>query len=465
MSPLAFFRRQSLRVRITLSFMVAAALLTAVLSLVTYFAVRTVLENSRVSSSTRQSVFALLFAREFLTGQPGRPQELVSLLQSRENFDAMVIEPEGWFATAISLTPDSVPGNLRVLVSQERFGYQYTQLARGRTLVFGGPLPPPGTDLYLFYSLESIDRTLGLLGRVLGIVGLGVLAVAILLAQRVSRRILRPLAGVSDAARRVAEGLLETRVEASSGDELGTLATSFNQMASALQDMLARERRFVAAVSHELRTPLAALRATSEMLASRRHELPPAAAEAADLILEDVADLRLLVEELMEVSELESQRASVRWEMVDLHRLASTVLRRRRRSETVEGTVVTTYADKARVERIVGNLVDNAVEHADGAGLSVTLGSDNGFCKLAVADTGPGIPPEDLPHLFERFYKADRSRSRDHGGIGLGLAIAAQNARLLGGTISAESRPGQGSTFTLRLPLREEPPGDEHPPN
>ncbi|MDP8957542.1 MAG: HAMP domain-containing histidine kinase [Actinomycetota bacterium] len=459
--PRALFRRQSLRVRLTLSFVSAAVALTLALSSATFFTVRTVLERNRLTSASRQTMFALLFAREFLRANPDQPDVLASSLRTRENFEAMVASRDDWFSTALSLTPSAIPQGLRSLVRQERLGYEYADMRDVRMLVFGAPLPPPDTNLYLFYSLEDIDQTIALVARVLAIAGLVVIAVAVALAQRVSGRILRPLAGVSAAAQSVAEGLLETRVESSSRDEVGTLAGSFNQMAGALQEMIQRERRFVAAVSHELRTPVAALHATAEILTERRSELPPSAREAADLIMEDVSSLRRLIDELMEVSELDSRRAPVRWERVNVSSVARAVLRRRRLDIRADGPEVVTFADKARLERILGNLVDNAIEHGGGmAGVSIRL--DDGQCAVEVSDNGPGIAPEDFPYLFERFYKADRSRSRDRGGIGLGLVIAMQNAHLLGGTIDASSVSGKGSRFTLRLPLREAAPEREN---
>jgi two-component system sensor histidine kinase MtrB len=460
-SPLALLRRQSLRVRITLSFVAAAVALTLALSMTTFLTVRTFLERSRVSSSTRQTVFALLFAREFIRANPNDMEGLVSLLQTRENFDAMVTTGDDWFSTALSLTPAAIPPRLDSLVTEERLGYQHAEVGDVRMLVFGAPLPPAETDIYLSYPLDEVDRTMGLLARVLAIAGVAVVAAAVVLAQRVSGRILRPLVRVSSAAQRVAEGLLETRVQASSPDELGMLAASFNQMAAALQDMIQRERRFVAAVSHELRTPLAALHTTGELLSARRGELSPSAREAVDLVLEDITSLRRLVDELMEVSELDSQRGSVRWERVSLSSVAEAVARRRRLDMSAEGPDVVTFTDKARLERILGNLLDNAVEHGLGRDLRLFVQALDGECAVAVSDTGPGIPQEDLPHLFERFYKADRSRSRERGGIGLGLAIAMQNARLLGGTIEAISAVGEGSTFILRLPVRDSPPNEE----
>lgn len=457
-SPFAPLRRQSLRLRITLTFVVAAAALAVVLATTTFFTVRSFLESQRVRSGSRQTIFGLLFAREFFRDRPADPEELVSLLQLRGDFQTMVVMPDDWFSTALSLTPAVIPAGLADLVAEERLGYQVTHVGGERSLAFGAPLPAPRTDLYLFYSLEDIDETLSVLARVLTIAGFAIVAAAGLIAQRTGGRLIRPLGDVSTAAQRVAEGLLETRVPAAGRDEVGLLAESFNRMAAALEEMIQRERRFVANVSHELRTPISALRTASELLAAHRDELRPAAREAAGLLAEDVANLQRLVEELMEVSEVDAGKAVVRWEPVDLRALTAAVVESRRRDAAIDGEAIVTVSDKARLERILSNLVDNAYEHGGGRDVRVRVAAEDGACRIEVTDRGPGIPAEDLPHLFDRFFKADRSRTRERGGIGLGLTIAAENARLLGGTLDAASEPGGGATFTLRIPRRDAAP-------
>jgi len=460
-SPLAFFRSRSIQLRITLAFVASGFLLAVILSVATFFTVRSFLENQRVKSSTRQTIFGVLFAREFIKQDKSNTEGVVSLLQTRGGFDAMIVQGSQYLATSLSLTPDAVPASLHDLVSRERIGYQFTKLGRTRELAFGAPLPPANTNLYLFYSLADIDKTMSVLLRALIVAGFAVVLISAALAQRVGGRILRPLHEVSAAAQRVAEGLLETRVQAVSTDEVGVLAASFNQMAQAFQEMLERERRFVANVSHELRTPLSTLRTASELLEAHRAEFPPSSREAVDLIADDVANLQRLVEELMEVSEVDAGKAIIRWEEVELRALAKAVVRKLRRETPVDGPLVVTMSDKARLERIVANLVHNAFEHGGGTDVRVTVGEENGTCQVVVSDGGPGIPPDALSHLFDRFFKADRSRTREHGGIGLGLAIAFENARLLGGTIEAESRRGGPTTFTVVLPRRSEPPEEK----
>ena len=456
-SPLAWIRRLSLRVRITLSFVVAALLLSAALCTATFLSVRAFLEHQQVRTTTRQTIFALTFARDFLATDRGGAQDLVRFLQTHANFDAMVTEGSSWYATSLSLTPNAVPSPLAAEVRAERVAYQQTVLGDSPLLVYGSPLPPPDTNLYLFYSVSGTDRTLSLILRVLIVSATAVVGLAALLAQPVARRLLQPLVAVSTAAQQVAEGLLETRVETTVHDEVGVLAASFNRMASAFQDMLMRERRFVAAVSHELRTPLATMRATSDVLASHVDRLPPDMREAVDLLAEDVVGMQTLVEELLEISQLESRRAPVRWEEADVRSIAEAVVRRRRLDVEVTGTSLRLAVDKARLDRILGNLVDNAFQHGGGQGVTITILHRDGRCEIVVSDRGPGIPEEDLPRVFERFYKADPVRPRSGGGIGLGLAIAEQNARLLGGSLLARNRAGGGAEFVLVLPIRQWP--------
>jgi len=458
-TPARFVRRQSLRVRITAAFGVTAVLLAAVLSTATFFLVRSFLENQRVQSATDETVVVLQIARDFFATS-SEPDQIVAQLQLRGDFEAMVTDADDFFRSTLALTPEAIPAELRAVVATEQLAYEFTTFERERQLVFGAPLPPPRTDLYLFYPLSDIDRTLSVVLRVLLAAAFATVAIAVTVAQRVARRVVRPVTEVSEAARRVAEGLLETRVAPATRDEVGALAASFNEMAQALEEMIRRERRFVANVSHELRTPIATLRTASELLDAHRDEFSPPRREAVELIVADVANLNRLVEELMEVSEVDAGRAILRWEDVDLRALAEAVVAKMHRDAQVRGDHVATVADKARMERVLANLIDNAYEHGGGRDVVVTVDRAGDSCTIEVRDAGPGIRPQDVPLLFDRFYKADDSRTRERGGIGLGLAIAYENVRLQGGEVTVSSAPGRGTTFLVRLPYRAEPPKD-----
>jgi signal transduction histidine kinase len=273
-----------------------------------------------------------------------------------------------------------------------------------------------------------------------------------------ARRTLQPVAGASAAARSLAEGLLDTRLPASGADEFGEWAASFNHMADALEakitaltDAQARERRFTADVAHELRTPLTALVNEAALLEAHAESLPADDARLTRLLVRDVSRLRRLIDDLMEISRLDAGAEAVRLEQVDLRPFIESIVRSRGWDGSVEivGDGGSIGTDRRRIERIVANLVGNAVEHGGGHA-RVHVSGDAGETVIAVSDDGPGVAPEFAPRLFERFSKADAARTG--AGSGLGLAIAQENAALLGGAIAVESRNGAGATFTLRLP-------------
>ncbi len=363
------------------------------------------------------------------------------------------------FSTSLSLGIRQVPPELVREVRRGRLAYQRTEAAGAEQLAVGGRVQ--GVALYFFYSEEELFDELAQLRTIL-LVGVGALAlVAALIGSLVARRTLAPVAQASAAAQSLAEGILDTRLPAGGRDEFGAWAVSFNEMADALEGKIqalseaeARERRFTADVAHELRTPLTALVAEAGLLAEHLDRLPDDVRRPAELLVADVARLRRLVEDLMEVSRLDSGTEAVRREPLELRALVAAIARGRGEAE-VTGDEVRVETDRRRLERIVGNLVDNAVEHGGGTAW-VRVGREGDSAVVEVADSGPGIPAEHVPHLFDRFYKADPARSGS--GSGLGLAIARENARLLGGDIEVESRPG-ATRFTLRLPVTESLPG------
>jgi two-component system sensor histidine kinase MtrB len=284
--------------------------------------------------------------------------------------------------------------------------------------------------------------------------------VALLVARRLARGVLAPVEIAARAAERIERGDLAVRVPVSSQDEFGAWAERFNRMAETLGDTIGRlrasqaqNRRFVADVSHELRTPLAALVAEASILRDSLDALPPDSRRAGELLVGDVARLRTLVDELMELSRFDAAAEELSAEAVDVRPIVRNVVDARfpaaRLSLPDEPVVV--ELEPRRLERILGNLLDNAREHAQGTPVEVTLEARGGETVLAVADRGPGVEPERLGRIFERFYKADPSRAG--GSSGLGLAIASEHARLLGGALEAQNREDGGLRVQLRLPV------------
>ena len=287
------------------------------------------------------------------------------------------------------------------------------------------------------------------------------LAIITTAAFAASRRVLLPVRRLAHAATRMSGGDLSVRIQPHGRDELAQLVTSFNQMASALEGkvgelelMEARARQFAGDVSHELRTPLTAMTAVTDIL----HEHPGLtgdAATAARLVRQEVLHLNRLVEDLIEISRFDAGTAQLVTDDTDVATAVARCLHARKWAGVAADVPagLTVRLDRRRFDVILANLVGNALRHG-ALPVTVTAGLQAGGTSLTVSvrDHGDGLPPGAIPHLFDRFYKADTARARSEGS-GLGLAIAWENVRLHGGRIVAANHPGGGAMFTVSLPV------------
>ncbi|MCQ4043177.1 ATP-binding protein [Streptantibioticus rubrisoli] len=288
------------------------------------------------------------------------------------------------------------------------------------------------------------------------------LALALVPALLAAQGVLRPVRRLRKAAGDIAAGRLDTRLDVRGGDELAELSRTFNHMAATLEENMielrrleATARRFASDVSHELRTPLAAMTAVTDVLDEDAATLDPDTAAAVRLVSEETAKLARMVEDLMEVSRFDAGAAALHLDEVDAAETVRKSLQARGWQDQVEAQLpggVRAVLDPRRIDVVVANLVGNALRHG-GAPVRIRLATRAGRLLIEVADNGPGIPDEVLPHIFERFYKADAARARSEGS-GLGLAIAEENVRLHGGELRAANRPEGGAVFTVDLPLR-----------
>jgi two-component system, OmpR family, sensor histidine kinase MtrB len=313
------------------------------------------------------------------------------------------------------------------------------------------PHPPPGA--VIFY--------------ILAVIGL-MLAVLTAVAVAASRRVLRPVRRLAQAAQRMSDGDLSVRVEPKGRDELAQLTTTFNDMAATLESkigelerMEARARQFAGDVSHELRTPLTAMTAVADILPGHPG-LTGDAAAAAQLVSQEIRHLNRLVHDLIEISRFDAGTARLVSDNTDVAAAVAACLRTRGWADVVTDIPagLTMPLDRRRFDVILADLVGNALCHGRPpvtVQASIKPTSDGEQLALVVRDHGPGIPPDALPHVFERFYKADTARSRSEDS-GLGLAIAWENTRLHGGRIDAANHPGGGALFTLLLPVRQTEP-------
>jgi len=334
------------------------------------------------------------------------------------------------------------------------------------------PAPKP----LVFPLTEALHHPAGMLNpRQLGAVAFFVapavllLAVIIGLAFAASRRVLPPVRRLARAAERMSGGHLSVRIEPKGRDELARLVTSFNSMAGALegkitelQQMEARARQFAGDVSHELRTPLTAMTAVTDVLGENAG-LTGDAATASRLVREEIFHLNRLVDDLIEISRFDAGTARLVTDETDLAAAIGGCLRTRGWNcvRTSAAAGLTVRLDRRRLDVIVANLVGNALRHG-GPPVSVTAGlqpDGQGGQDLAIAvrDHGPGLLPAAIPHVLDRFYKADTARARSEGS-GLGLAIAWESARLHGGRIEAGNHPDGGAVFTVMLPVTKHLP-------
>ena len=297
-----------------------------------------------------------------------------------------------------------------------------------------------------------------------GALGAGI---ALVIARWVARGMTQPLRDMAQAARRMETGDYTQRVHTDSVDEVGRLAHAFNRMSAELESLEQLRRDLVANVSHELKTPISALHAQLENLLDGVERPDP---ETLQVMLAQSERLGRLVDQLLDLSRLESGDVPLEPVPVELAPLVAQVLseievarpdRGVDLDDRVPDDLPPVLADRERVHQVLFNLLDNAVRFTPAGGrVTVTASRHNGSVDVEVADTGPGIAPEHLPRLFERFYRVDEARSRDDGGTGIGLAIARSVVEAHGGRIWAESEPGRGSTFTFELPAAPAVGGD-----
>jgi two-component system sensor histidine kinase MtrB len=449
------------------AFILVAAVAAGALAGGAYALVR----SARLSDSEtrgREQLERAVQAARLLPSRPNVDEDVQPLLarfttQASETVAVVRGQPVGLLAR----TPGDAPGDLTRLVEEGQPALERVAIGGVPYLVLGAPVSDRRMQLFVFVSEQGLFQDLRELGLTL-LVGWGVVTVlAGLVGSLLARRTLAPVARASDAARSLAEGLLETRLPEEGNDEFGAWAASFNEMAQALEAKIAalqeardRERRFTSDVSHELRTPLTAIVSEASVLRDHLDRMPEDMRLPAQMLVRDVARLRRMVEDLMEISRLDAGGGAVRIEPVDAGSLVQAVVRSRGWDGRVRmiGDSLVLDTDRRRLERVVSNLIGNALEHG-GRHVTVRTARMAAVALLEVVDQGPGIRPEDLPHLFDRFYKADPSRSSP--GSGLGLAIALENARLLGGDIEVWSEVGTGTRFTVRLPVTQRLPGGE----
>jgi two-component system sensor histidine kinase MtrB len=446
-----------------------------------YDAVQQVLQLTRqndigeVSGFTTAQVQARLEQR--LTAGPGGQPSFKALVLRSDDGTGRTSDDNFGF--------QHVPAHLVDRVSRHNelaHVYIRSPIGTGRMFIVGAPIRVDQSDVgvqqaYFFYPLNFQEETLAKLSNFLLIVGAGLLAAVVILAAISIGRVLKPIQRARDVAEEIAAGNLAARIpQATSQDDFGKLAESFNRMTDNLAQKIGElehvgslQARFVSDVSHELRTPLATVRMAADYIHAARTGLPPDAQRAAVLLERELERFENLLEDLLEISRFDAGVINLEPVEVDLSGLLDEVVDAldpiaHGRKVDVSFEVDRSQgqplvaADPRRLDRVFSNLVKNAIEHTVEGGVRIWLGRRDRDVVVSVADEGEGIPAEDLPHIFERFYRADVHRARTLGGTGLGLAIALENVNLHRGSIDVQSEVGLGSTFTVTLPAIDPKP-------
>jgi len=337
----------------------------------------------------------------------------------------------------------------------------------GPALAVGEPLGPY-YQLYYVFPFTLQQSTLVLVQRILVGVGLALVVLLAAIASLVTRWVVLPVRHAARAAQRVSAGHLEERMQVLGVDDLAALATSFNDMAASLQaklreleDLSSLQRQFVSDVSHELRTPLSTIKMAADLLFESRQELDAAGGRSVELLQSQLERFEALLVDLLEISRYDAGAATLDADLTDVcdlvRRSADDAQQlAERKGSRIEFRLPAAgcfaEVDRRRVERILRNILVNAVEHGEGKDVVVTAAMDSAAVAVSVRDNGVGLRPGEQQRVFERFWRADPARARSTGGTGLGLAISLEDARLHGGWLQAWGEPGKGSVFRLTLP-------------
>ena len=398
--------------------------------------------------------------------------------RSGEQFEVIIMAPSQTI-TAGNAAASSIPAELQKRVEQSNdllmtpTQIDYRDMRPSVAgLAAGATLSLPGTgryQIYLMFPLTQEVATLAVLRYAVVTTGAILVILLTFIAALVSRQVVTPVRAARRAAESLASGNLHDRMKVRGQDDLARLATSMNYMASelekqinTLEELSAVQQRFVSDVSHELRTPLTTVRMAAEVLHEAREDFDPVAARSAELLQKELDRFEALLTDLLEISRFDAGAAMLNLEEADLRDLVHRVVEANAPLAETNHTEITVHAsgeakaeiEPRRIERILRNLLINAIEHSEGHPIDIFIESDDAAVAVAVRDHGVGFEASQARQVFHRFWRGDAARARAVGGTGLGLSIAMEDANLHGGWLTAWGRPAMGAQFRLTLPRK-----------
>lgn len=339
------------------------------------------------------------------------------------------------------------------------------EIAGSNYSITGIPLLTDGKykgAVILTNSLTPLEQTMNQVRSLMLLSALSLMIVGIVFTMFITRRLSKPLLLMSRATKDIASGKLDTLVPVSTEDEIGQLARSINEMTSSLKHYRDSRNEFIANVSHELKTPITYLDGYAQVVAEGWVESEQERQRYLNIIRAEAGRLNTIIHDLFELSKLEEGRIRFEPEPISIRSMMCTAIAKVQLEAEQKGLELQVHAgdpswlvwgDAVRLEQIAINLLDNSIRYTPHGHIHVSVMLQEQTITLRFTDTGLGIPSEELPYIFERFYRVEKSRSREYGGSGLGLAIVSKLVALHHGTIHVDSEPGEGTTFTIELPL------------
>ncbi len=405
----------------------------------------------------------------------GNETRYVVLTRFDDNTSPFIVGPIESGSVGVRFIPDEL--RKQVAAQPDRQHLQVATIDEGgdsiSAVIVGQKVELPVAGFYGLYFIYPMDREreiISFIGQTFLFGGAALILLIGAIAFVVTRLVADPVRRAAAVAERFAEGNLNERMRAKGEDDLARLGTSFNGMAASIQQQIAQlenlsrvQQRFVSDVSHELRTPLTTIRMAGDLIHDSRGDFEPTVARSAELLRGELDRFESLLSDLLEISRFDAGAAVLEVEASDLRASVERAVDAHRTLAARKGTQLVVNApsspvvadmDSRRIERILRNLVANAIEHGEGKPVEVTIGSNDSAVAVTVRDHGVGLRPGEAALVFTRFWRADPARARTTGGTGLGLAIALEDARLHAGRLEAWGARGEGSCFRLTLPRR-----------
>lgn len=439
-------------------------------SAIQYADYRFLISGLNPSTDTRELVDEVIQSSNLSAKESGR--EIVLINSSGKEIQSIPA-----FSASNFLEPESISATFRAQVqnsNETQWAKTKLRYVSGEVLdgiVIGQRISIPRVgkyEMYVLFGFEAQQNTIDFIGRSMWGTGFLLLALIMITALVVLRQVIKPVKQAAEIAEQLTSGDLLQRMDVKGQDEVARLGNAFNEMADTLDRQIRRlenlsrvQQRFVSDVSHELRTPLTTIRMAADVIHASRESFDPAISRSSELLTSQIDRFENLLSDLLEVSRFDAEAAVLSLDKVELVSLVKRsvddlqiMVQDRDTLIKVESTdnSLIIDADARRVERIMRNLLGNAIDHAEGKPVVVTIKSDERAVSIGVRDYGIGLSPQHIDRVFDRFWRADPSRSRIRGGTGLGLSIAREDAQLHGGEIRVWGEMGRGSNFVLTLP-------------